>query len=84
MESRHETIGHILAISTVIVWGATFVSTKVLLKHFTAEEILFLRFSMGLIALWLYKPQKVKMKEKSHYLYFICASCNCFGNYLQS
>ena len=74
MESRHQSIGHILAIATVIVWGATFVSTKVLLGHFTAEEILFLRFSMGLIALWLYKPQRIKMKEKSHYLYFIGAS----------
>ena len=74
MEIRHQSIGHIVAISTVIVWGATFVSTKVLLRHFTPEEILFLRFLMGLIALWLYKPAKMKMKEKSHYFYFIGAS----------
>lgn len=73
MESRQQSIGHIAAIFTVSVWGATFVSTKVLLRHFTAEEILFLRFLMGMIALWVIKPKPMKLKKKSDLLYFVGA-----------
>lgn len=73
METRHKSIGHILAIFTVAVWGATFVSTKVLLRHFTAEEILFLRFFMGFLALWLVQPKIMKLQKKSHILYFVGA-----------
>ena len=45
-------LGHISAIITIIIWGTTFVSSKVLLNHgFTPIEILFYRFLMGWAAL---------------------------------
>lgn len=45
---------HILAIATVVVWGTTFVSTKVLLAHsLTPAEIFTLRFSLAWIVLLL-------------------------------
>ena len=43
--------GHLLAGATVLVWGITFVSTKVLLTVASPIEILFLRFALGFCAL---------------------------------
>ena len=37
--------GHIAAFITILIWGTTFISTKVLLRTFTPIEILFVRFS---------------------------------------
>lgn len=44
---------------TVFLWGTTFISTKLLLEDFSPVEILFLRFLIGLTALWLAMPSKV-------------------------
>ena len=43
-------IGHLVALATIIVWGVTFISTKILLEDFTPVEILVLRFLLG----WLF------------------------------
>lgn len=51
LNARGRAKGHILAFLTVFVWGITFVSTKVLLTVVTPIEILFLRFSLGFLAL---------------------------------
>lgn len=48
----HSTRGHLAAMATILVWGSTFVVTKVLLKELTATQILVIRFfSAGLILL---------------------------------
>ncbi len=51
--NRTQTIGHLAAGMTTIVWGVTFISTKVLLRSFTPVEILFFRFVLGFLALTL-------------------------------
>lgn len=43
--------GHIAAACTILIWGTTFISTKVLLQDFTPIEILFYRFLIGYIVL---------------------------------
>ena len=40
--------GHFAALFTIIVWGSTFVATKVLLRQFGAVEIIFLRLAIVL------------------------------------
>ncbi|QHQ63751.1 EamA family transporter [Anaerocolumna sedimenticola] len=65
--------GHITAIFTVIIWGTTFISTKVLLNTFTPVEILFIRFTIGYLVLFLLSPHRVKMKDNKHELLFIGA-----------
>lgn len=72
MDSK-ETKSHILAFFTVFVWGTTFISTKILLKTFTPVEILFIRFAIGFITLIILYPKKVKIKEKTHEIYFAIA-----------
>ncbi len=42
---------HALALLTILVWGVTFVSTKVLLADFSPGWILLIRFALGFLAL---------------------------------
>lgn len=53
-------LGHLAALMTVTVWGATFISTKVLLRSFTPVEILFDRFLLGFFLLILMHPQPLR------------------------
>ena len=53
-------LGHALAFGTVAVWGTTFISTKVLLTGFQPVEILFIRFILGLLALFLACPRRIR------------------------
>ncbi|MDU1912309.1 DMT family transporter [Fusobacterium sp.] len=71
--NNKNTLGHISAILTVLIWGTTFISTKVLLTHFTPIEILFFRFSLGFIALLLIYPHKLILKDKKQEKLFMLA-----------
>ena len=52
--------GHLSALITILIWGTTFISTKVLLSDFQPVEILFFRFIIGLLALFLIYPRRLK------------------------
>lgn len=66
-------MGHIEALVTILIWGTTFISTKVLLNNFSPIEILFFRFIIGYLALWLVCPHKLKSNNKKEELYFASA-----------
>lgn len=70
-------IGHLVALLTVFLWGLTFISTKILLAWLTAQEILFIRFLLGWIALWLIRPSPLPWQGKS--LEFEFAQAGLFG-----
>ena len=55
-EERRQITGHILACGTQIMWGATFVSTKVLLNYFLPAEVLFTRAVLAFLALLIFYP----------------------------
>lgn len=65
--------GHGAACLTVLIWGTTFISTKILLKSFTPMEILFLRFLMGYAALWIVSPKRLRLSERGQETYFAAA-----------
>ena len=48
--------GHLEALLTILIWGTTFISTKVLLDVFSPVEILLQRFILGYAALWIVCP----------------------------
>ena len=52
--------GHIAALITILIWGLTFVSTKILLQYFMPVEILFIRFIIGYLALCIICPKYFK------------------------
>ena len=65
--------GHITAFFTVLIWGITFISTKYLLIDFSPIEILFYRFCLGTIALFIVYPRRLKGTTKKQELYFAAA-----------
>ena len=71
--------GHAAALFTIAVWGTTFISTKVLLQAFQPVEILFIRFTLGLAALCLVCPRRMKGVTKGQELVFagagLCGVC---------
>ena len=71
MESKR--IGHAAALATIIIWGTTFISTKVLLEAFQPVEILFFRFVMGYLALWLVCPRRLTGVGRRQELTFAAA-----------
>ncbi|ASB91265.1 DMT family transporter [Bacillus sonorensis] len=63
MNTRRETTGHLAAVLTILIWGTTFVSTKVLLEDFSPMEILFYRFLLGFFVLIIVHPHVLKVKS---------------------
>ena len=72
MKQKHLS-GHILAKCTIVLWGTTFISTKVLLKDFNPVEILFVRFVLGFIGLCLVCPRRLKTSSRKDELLFVFA-----------
>lgn len=58
MEHKN-TLGHLAALFTAVVWGTTFISTKVLLRDFQPVEILLFRFVLGFLVLGLIYPRRL-------------------------
>ncbi len=56
---QNRTAGHLAALLTILIWGTTFISTKILLTDFQPVEILFFRFVMGFAALLLIFPRSL-------------------------
>lgn len=51
---------HILAILTIVIWGTTFVSTKVLINSgLSPEEICLCRFIIAYICIWIFGPKRL-------------------------
>lgn len=65
--------GHFAAFITIFIWGTTFISTKVLLNTFTPIEILFIRFVIGYLALWLVLPRGLRLNSRKQEWYFAFA-----------
>lgn len=65
--------GHLAALVTILIWGTTFISTKVLLADFEPIEILFFRFILGFLALLIVYPHRIKGTTKRQEAVFAAA-----------
>lgn len=76
---RRRTAGHLAALFTILIWGTTFISTKVLLVDFEPAEILFFRFVTGYAALLLVCPHRLqnvsRRQEATFALAGLCGIC---------
>ena len=70
---EQKPLGHFLAFITILIWGTTFTSTKILLLAFTPIEILFIRFVIGYIALLLLYPKRLKINDRRREWLFAAA-----------
>lgn len=73
MTNNKAITGHITAFITIIIWGTTFISTKVLLTDFAPIEILLFRFLIGLLILVVVYPHRLKGTTKKQEIIFASA-----------
>lgn len=73
MKEVNNIKGHAAALITILIWGTTFISTKILLADFKPIEILFYRFSIGLLVLLIAYPHRLKGTGKKQELMFMAA-----------
>ena len=71
MTKSSKVLGYILAGLCVFFWGITFVCTKSLLQDFSSLEILFVRFLLAYIALWIIHPKWEKIQFKDNWLFLL-------------
>jgi drug/metabolite transporter (DMT)-like permease len=65
--------GHASALFTILIWGTTFISTKLLLGAFAPVEILFYRLGLGLLVLFLAYPRRLRGTSKKQEALFAAA-----------
>lgn len=70
--SKSKLIPILEAIFSVVVWGGTFIATKIALKEASPATIVWLRFSMGVVILGVtvVLRKQFAWPEKSEWLYF--------------
>lgn len=73
MKNNPSTLGHLAAFITILIWGTTFVSIKVLLEDFSPTEIFFFRILLAYFALLLVSPRFIKYNGFKEELLFMGA-----------
>ena len=72
--NRSSAFGHVLALAVSLVWGTTYISTKVLLTALQPAEILILRFTLAWVVLFVCSPMPLIPKSFRSELPFLgCA-----------
>ena len=73
MNEHKLSTGHLAAVVTILLWGTTFIATKLLLDDYSPAEILFYRFLIGFAALLLAYPHLLKFEGLRREVYYIGA-----------
>lgn len=60
MVGKRRAAAYAMGIFTVVIWGTTFISTKVLLEAFSPIDVLIIRFVIGYLGLAVLKPHPMK------------------------
>jgi len=76
-EHRSALTGHGAGLLCALIWGCTFISSKILLETFTPVEILFGRFLVGYILLIIINPRPIRFDSVKQELTF--AGCGLVG-----
>ncbi|MGI6031718.1 MAG: DMT family transporter [Eubacteriales bacterium] len=64
MKNHGQAVGHAVALLTILLWGATFMSTKIMLGAFSPVQILLMRFVLGLAALTIAWPHRLRLTDR--------------------
>ncbi len=72
--------GHLLALFTIIIWGSTFIASKMLLEFYSPTYIMFTRFVIAYAMLWIIKPvyTKICLKTELKYLFLAFFGCTLY------
>lgn len=61
--------GHLLALITILIWGVTYSSTKILLEALSPLQIIFTRFIIAYLLLWIVHPHRLRVPWKQEVLF---------------
>lgn len=56
----HARLGHLLAGLTILIWGTTFISTKMILRELSPVAIFYARFAIALLCLLFLRPRALR------------------------
>ena len=56
--------GHLSALVCIVIWGSTFIATKILLSRFSAVAIILIRFTVGFLALLALRPRRLRLPDR--------------------
>lgn len=83
MHLRDDSAGHAAAVITILIWGTTYISTKMLLEDLEPVEILFARFTIGFLVLLVACPHIIRGATRDQELTFVaCGLCGICLYYL--
>lgn len=77
MKHQNRLTGYCFAAFTVVVWGSTFISSKVLLEFYTPAQIMLTRFILAYCALWLLRPKRLPLTLKQEGIFFLLGLLGC-------
>ncbi len=75
----------VLYLSTVLIWGSTWLAIEYQLGEVAVEVSLFYRFALAALLMWGYclaKKLPMQFSPKNHLFFILLASCNFAFNYL--
>jgi len=72
-ENKEILKGHLCSLLCILVWGTTFVVTKILLGSFNTVEILFIRFVIAFLLLTILDRSRIKTDGIKEELLFVLA-----------
>ena len=80
MENKNKTVGHLIAMITILIWGSTFIASKYMLGAFSPVQIMTMRFIIAWSVLFLIKPRFVKpvLREELGFLLLGVFGCTLY------
>ena len=72
IEKRQRSIGHLVAAGTIVVWGSTFIASKVLLEYYSAAQLMMMRFVIAYFVLLAIRPRFIKPVLKDELRLLAC------------
>lgn len=80
MDKRTALSGHVLALFCALVWGATFVASKQLLSFYTPAQLMFMRFVIAYVVLWLLHPgwSRPTVRDELLFLFMGITGCSLY------
>lgn len=76
-------LGHLLAAFVAFVWGVTFVSSKILLDDYSPLEIMYMRFVLAYVGLWIIRPKHHPFRSfREESIFLIAGVTGVFGYFM--
>lgn len=76
-DTNSRLLGHICALFTVTVWGATFIASKIVLTVLSPTQLMSMRFVLAYIFLRIIKPRHPKLVLKDELLFLLAGILGC-------